>query len=70
MNVRYFLNKMNTTSNCIVYIYDCDARKEYRIQRPDIRAGFFGQFNDMRVNSFTVRDNTLTLYVERNFNYV
>lgn len=63
MTVRIFLDKMNMSSNCAVFIYDCDARIEYRIFYHEIRIGAFVQFDDMRVNSFTVRDNTLTLYV-------
>lgn len=65
MRVRNFLNKMNMSSNCIVYVFDCDSRKEYRIFYDEIKAGVYGEFDDMRVNSFTVRNNTLTLYVER-----
>lgn len=65
MRVRNFLNKMNMSSNCIVYVFDCDARKEYRIFYNEIKVGAYGEFDDMRVNSFTVRNNTLTLYVER-----
>lgn len=66
MKVRKFLNKLNLSSNCLIYLHDCETGKEYRIYYHEIRIGVYGQFDNFMVNSFTINENRLTVYAEHN----
>ena len=72
MKVQEFLKKFNMGSNATVTVLDTNTDKEYRMFYDQLRYEQYYKYTGsekidigaMRFNSFTVRDNALTIFAE------
>ena len=73
MKVKAFLDKFNMGSNAKVRLCDVNEDKEYRLFYDQLRYGQYYKyiggeekfdFSNMKLNSFTIRDNEITIYAE------
>lgn len=65
MTLKYFLDRLNFTSDCIVEICDVDLSLDNRTRLcwNDMHKGDYRGFKQRKVSSFTVANGRLTIYV-------
>lgn len=64
MKVKNLLDKMSMASNCFVFIHDVNTDKVVRLFYCDLRKNYYHHYGEMKLNSFTIYENNLTIYAE------
>ena len=74
MKVKEFLNKLSMGSNAIVTVHDAstEEQKEYRLFYDQMRQMNYTKYDGsekidlgaLKLNTFSVRDNRITIYAE------
>lgn len=64
MKVKEWVNYYQLSSNAVVEAIDVKDGRKMLIKEADIRCGLPDRLVSMRVNSFRVSNNVVTLYIE------
>lgn len=64
MKVKQLIDKFALSSNAMVTIMDTKSRTSVTLSSKAVREGLSSDVTAMRLNSFNVINNTLTIYAE------